>query len=118
MGKKTKKNPGKKGGKREDPVKAEIQVNGDTIDLVKLKKAGVEINVLSNKENLAGNNNEDCDKKEFCISNNTVEELSAEVDDKATLLKRRMSRWKRRMRAASRMLTPRCWRSPARAPPT
>ena len=51
MGKKTKKNPGKKGGKREDPVKAEIQVNGGTIDLVQLKKAGVEINVLSNKEN-------------------------------------------------------------------
>ena len=82
MGKKTKKNPGKKGGKREDSVKAEIQVNGDTIDLVKLKKAGVEINVLSNNENLTGNNNEDCDKKEFCISNKTVEEPSSEVDDK------------------------------------
>ena len=82
MGKKTKKNPGKKGGKREDSVKAEIQVNSDTIDLVKLKKAGVEINVLSNNENLTGNNNEDCEKKEFCISNKTVEELSSKVDDK------------------------------------
>ena len=82
MGKKTKKNPGKKGGKREDPVKAEIQVNGDTIDLVQMKKAGVEINVLSNKENLAGNNNEDCDEKEFCISKKTVEEVSSEADDK------------------------------------